>query len=120
MNGKYRGKDIKTGKWVYGWFCIWQGISLIFDSPFNLYNNPVEVIPESVGQWIGPKDKNGVDAYAGDIIDDEEFGIMRLAWCDLELCFAGYDKLGFFTRVSAFSNPTIIGNTTDNPELLKD
>ena len=52
---KYRGKRIDNGEWVHGWLCVWQGITLIFDSPYNLYHNPVEVIPESVGRQYHAK-----------------------------------------------------------------
>ena len=61
----YRGIDIKTEEWVYGWKCVWQGITLIFDSPYNLLHNPVEVHPDSVSQSTGKEDRHGVEIYGG-------------------------------------------------------
>ena len=70
---KFRGKRIDNGEWVYGWYYEFEGKSFICsddysDSDYSYYNDTVH--PESVGQFTGLKDRNGVEIY-----EDEEIGI---------------------------------------------
>ena len=132
---KFRGKRIDDGKWVHGSytsmreknrnnpFCqveskifhrIWQWE----DGDWNMggYAN-YEVIPETVGQNTGLKDKNGVEIYEGDIVDwvDSDYNIRRdvVRWINggLVLCNSSY-------TVGSYPQKEVIGNIHDNPELL--
>ena len=94
QQSKYRGKT-KEGKWVYGWYCrvkehkYWSGedkqsvaperhfiiqddseYSLDRIEPYYVYDvsEAVEVIPETVGQFV-TKDKNNDDVFVDDKVD---------------------------------------------------
>ena len=128
---KFRGISKETNEWVFGYYIVAAGMPFI--SVFGV-REPILIIPKTLGQYTGIKDKNDKEIYEGDIVSFED------AECDAE----GYHDNVFLNRgvvsydeVSMcyfFSNrqtvdmedlyiPTdaeIIGNIYENPELLEE
>lgn len=73
----FKGKRKDNGEWVEGGICQtenWVSIFVVNDSCGNDFESPssdveeFEVIPETVGPYIGLNDKNGKYIFAGDIV----------------------------------------------------
>lgn len=62
----FRGKNTINGNWVYGYYFVDEGIHKIH-SGHTIY--PIH--PNTVSQYTGKSDKNGVKIFENDINNDE-------------------------------------------------
>ena len=123
----FRGKRADNGQWVNGFYAHeLQGGHFISADEGAWYDGPmlsyVEVIPETVGQYTGLDDKNGVKIFEGDILKDSLSWVCLVKWDDSNGRFLGYHKKPrgdtYVCYVGREPAQEIIGNIHDNPELI--
>ena len=133
---KFRGKRPDNGKWYFGSLVTWQNgyVEIIDEKENKAGREKITVLPKTVGQFTGLKDKDGKEIYEGDIItikyDKEEVYVRKLIRYIPELsafCSANIKELGlkFIYPYSSITQEYInelhfevIGNIHDNPDLL--
>lgn len=143
----FRGKRIDNGEWTEGYFLQLYRSERAFIVPKLFVQRgtlrmsgetppkiiPIEVLPETVGQYTGLLDKNGKKIFEGNIIDytwdtlcgGKEHRTYVISYDDNAATFVGDSvsdtprhRLPTFIYIG--KRGEVIGNIYDNKELLND
>ena len=112
----FRGKEVESGDWYY--VDIFHSSVDVDTVRIHDYRNRanVKIIPETLGQFTGLTDKNGVKIFEGDIVEYEgkRYSINYLPH------YARFSavKPNTVFCVFAYQRGEVIGNIYDNPELI--
>ena len=126
----FRGKQTDNGEWIEGAYSPFHlnfgereekpHIIIISDDE-DIDGLWCEVIPETVGQYTGLTDKNGVRIFEGDIVSlvKHDSLIYKVVYvpCRYELVNSKGVNC-FVLDIYKSENIEVIGNIHDNPELL--
>ncbi|WPS88576.1 YopX family protein [Brevibacillus halotolerans] len=130
---KFRGKRVDNGGWVYGYFLY----GAVLDEHVIWTDHDYWiVVPESVGQYTGLKDRNGKEIYEGDIFqagsypltkEDDYVGVVEYdhdRFWGVRRVKAGSDVRGISDGMAdglwefIDESTEVIGNIYEQPHLL--
>ena len=135
---EFRAKRGDSNQWLYGYYSklydketnnIEAVISYQhFETADTSFPFPsvdiidVKVDEETVGQYTGLKDKNGVQIFDGDILKEGN-QIILVLWNEKYASFTlhcnNWACLSFFYEDINPEDCEVVGNNIDNPDLLK-
>ena len=121
---KFRGKRLGSDEWVSGGY--WKtkdGDTFILRD--NKFVFDCEVDPATVGQYTGLKDRENIEIYEGEIIDNDELK-GAVEYCDDQGSFIvrwgkHNEKLSFnnILYIHIGIGAVSVGNIHDSPDLLE-
>ena len=140
----FRGKRMDNGEWVVGDLVhnYWIGGEQFLNTAIrylvnDIYSFPIAVYPDTIGQFTGLTDKNGIKIFEGDIVkwghvDGGREKPIRIAEVKInpslqfdivshEMNFLGQNKVfdyGSFIYKDTKKWLEVIGNIHDNPQFL--
>lgn len=116
----FRGKCMDNGEWVEGYY---SPVNIPITGNMGHFINvggyrAVEIDPETVSQFTGLTDENGVKIFEGDIVCyEDEIGVIKYDMGDARFIAKFNGWVGNFADMAGdwFE---IIGSIYDNPELF--
>ena len=143
----FRGKLLRTGKWIEGYYCKLSDTTYAFSEDYDRYpvpehhcilvdeitdwglpNRPTlhEVDPVTIGQYTGLKDRNGKRIWDGDILlftnTDNEQSLYDVRWDYhrwLVQMHGDYSAMPDDLDDFFCQYAEVIGNIHDDQELLE-
>lgn len=125
----YRGGWIKNGEWIEGYYVFLNDTHYILEAgseDWGVNGEWFQVVPKSVGQYTGLKDKNEKKIFEGDIIryqrGIDKFELMVVVWNEstASLVLAYSKDMNYYeTLMNTKCYCEVIGNIYYNPELME-
>lgn len=139
QEAKFRGKNINSGKWLYGYLgevkvkilqstysekVIFENLGWFNTDNFGYVVNDHTVDENTIGQFTGKIDKNKKEIFSGDLLKSQNGFIYKIWYSDDTAAFMAeminpsndmVDILGGYDTERCFE---VIGNIYDNKELL--
>lgn len=125
----FRGKRMDNGEWVKGFYVCIPDTHYIMTGKFDSLTNGIinseayNVDPNTIGQFTGLTDRNGVKIFEGDIVryGDTIHRVVfeqRNGTAYFGLVYAACETLPF-GHYQDLKQIEVIGNVYDNQELLE-
>lgn len=126
---KFRGFSEQQNKWIYGGYHKpFEDITQIIENVKNNASQMSIIKNGTEGQFTGLKDKNGVDIYEFDILDNGynakgmvyfKNGMFVVNFTYTETLLTKDNQTAFFRLCNVNMVTKIIGNIHEHPNLLK-
>lgn len=114
----FRGKNLDTGEWVEGH--LWSSRTIGVTSPVG-NTDEIVVDSETVGQYIGIRDRNGKRIFEDDVVgtpDGKE--VYQVVWQPVSAAWGIENATHHFLCGMRYLDMfEVVGNIHDNPELMK-
>lgn len=125
---KFRGYNPKNGHWLHGFYLQNRGNHFVCPDEFANGNDwdDYEILPDTLGQYTGLKDKKGQEIYEGDVLCRYDIWIdtpLTVVYRDGQWIGVAHDGTWLALLQDTYSIHEVlryievIGNTHDNPEL---